>query len=81
MNRTLLRARIAIALILLLGIFGLVALLLMRPPTLTPDAKVLVESAIGQLVLLLAFTIHAIFAPGAQVPENPIQPPPPAAHS
>lgn len=78
MNRTLLRARIAIALLLLVGIFGLVTLMLVRPPTLTADAKVLVESAIGQLVLLLAFAIHAIFAPGAQVPENPTEPPPAA---
>lgn len=70
MNRTLMRARIALALILVVGIFGLVVLLLLRPPTLTPDAKVLLETAIGQLVLLLAFAIHAIFAPGAQVPES-----------
>lgn len=76
MNRTiLLCARVLVALLLLIGVMLLVGLLIWRPVTLSPDAKVIVVSAIGQLLILLGFAIHAIFAPGAQVAENPTQPP------
>lgn len=71
MNRTiLLCARIVVALLLLVGVMLLVGFLIWRPVTLSPDAKVIVVSAIGQLLILLGFAIHAIFAPGAQVPES-----------
>lgn len=76
MNRTLLViARCVIALLLLVGIFGLVVLLLYENPTLAADTKGIVEGAIAQLVILLGFVVHAIFAPGAQVSENPTLPP------
>lgn len=75
------RARIAIALILLLGIFGLVALLIFKPPTLTADVKGIVEGAIAQIVILLGFAVHALFQRAAESSENPIQPPPAAPHS
>lgn len=75
MNRTLLRARIAIALILLLGIFLLVGLLIVFKPAIPADIKSIVEGAIGQIVILLCFAVHALFQRGAETPENPIQPP------
>lgn len=72
MNRTvLIVARCVIALLLLIGIFGLVVLLLLKNPTLAVETKGIVEGATAQLVILLGFVVHAIFAPGAQVPDTP----------
>lgn len=75
MNRALLRARIAIALILLIGIFVLIGLLIVFKPSIPTDTKSIVEGAIAQIVILLGFAVHALFQRGAEVLENPTQPP------
>lgn len=67
------RLQFTLAILLLLIIGGLTALMLWHPVTLSPDVKAIVEGIIGQLVAVLVFVCHAVFAP------HPTQEPPPAA--
>lgn len=63
------RLQFTLAVLLTLGILGLVAVMLLHPVTLSADAKAIVEGLIGQLVAVLVFVFHAIFAPHS----NPTQ--------
>lgn len=72
MNRSilLLTGRILITLILLLGVLALTAVLIYKP--ITPTSEAIVGSAISALLILLGFSVHGIFAPGAQVADSPV---------
>lgn len=71
-----LRLQFLLAILLVFGIFGIVTLLLLHPVTISADVKTIVESIVGQLLLLLAFVIHALF--GKVDSPNPTQPATPA---
>lgn len=62
------RLQFALSILLLLIIGALAALMLWHPVVLSPDVKAIVEGIIGQLVAVLVFVCHAVFAPH---PENP----------
>lgn len=74
-----LRLQFLLAILLIGGIFGIVVLLLLHPVTITADVKTIVESIVGQLLLLLAFVIHSLFGKSDQsvptVPAKPAQSP------
>lgn len=67
-----LRLQFLLAILLIGGIFGIVVLLLLHPVTITADVKTIVESIVGQLLLLLAFVIHSLF--GKAESPNPTAP-------
>ena len=64
------RLQFTIAVLLLLGIFGLTTLMLVHPVTISPDAKAMIEGLIGQLIAVFVFVSHAIFA-HPTTPDNP----------
>lgn len=71
-----LRLQFLLAILLVFGIFGIVVLLLLHPVAITPDVKTIVESIVGQLLLLLAFVIHSLFGAVEKPSPNvePVQP-------
>ena len=76
MNRTiLLCGRLLITLLLVIGLFWIIRLMLLGSVALAPDVKTIVDGAVVGLITLVGFAVHAVFAPGAQVPENPTQAP------
>ena len=64
------RLQFTLAVLLLLGIFGLTTLMLVHPVTISPDAKAMIEGLIGQLIAVFVFVSHAIFA-HPTTPETP----------
>lgn len=65
------RLQFTLAILLLIGIVGLTAFMLWHPVVLSPDVKAIVEGIIGQLVAVLVFVCHSVFAPHPQQPDSP----------
>lgn len=68
------RLQFTLAILLLIGIVGLTAFMLWHPVELSPDVKAIVEGIIGQLVAVLVFVCHAVFAPHYANPTVPASP-------